>query len=612
MAKYNVNWQARINNANRLYEKWEMLFKCKTLEKYYEGFQWQNLSGAPSDYLPYTLNLIYSTIKIKLGNLVPQRPSFEISPVPNKMDWNLELAVRGAQIKQDTLNTVVRNPRAHFKGNLKLAALDSMFRFGIIKTDYAADWSNPLSVPFTGNNKEEASDDIPFNERVYFEHIRASRFRVSSADSPFLDNCAWCGYHKFHLAETLGYAKDVNLPKDLKIKYNSSDYEDISRQYGVDKNSSDMFNLLGSGKVLKTYYIWDNFEKKHCMYIDGHWDDPIYEKKFEILPFSDALHDLRAPSNEDSDFTGWYPIPPVFQWISPQDEVNRSREQLRNYRRRFTRKFAYVKGAIEPTELEKFKNEIDGEVIEVKSADAIGKVDNPDVGIAIQESLISSENDLNLITGTSPQARAQSDRQTATATKLLNAHEQVRENVESLEFDDFIVNCARKALVIMKERFTEGIWVKMSADPSSSMEELFGEVQAAAPVFKYVQSQDIDDGYDEDIMIAVVEGTPAKMLEEETKFIKFITYVTSNPAIAFSPTLIREVAYKVGYRNERGIREFQKMALVALIGQVQGAAAQAGGGAQGINANNESRQLNNAKPNASADITNQLAMQMGG
>ena len=35
-------WGTRINAANKYYEQWESLFKCKILEEYYEGQQWKS------------------------------------------------------------------------------------------------------------------------------------------------------------------------------------------------------------------------------------------------------------------------------------------------------------------------------------------------------------------------------------------------------------------------------------------------------------------------------------------------------------------------------------------------------------------------------------------
>jgi hypothetical protein len=287
---------------------------------------------------------------------------------------------------------------------------------------------------------------------------------------------------------------------------------------------------------------------------------------------------------------------------------------MRRYRRRYTRKFGYVKGTLEVDELEKFTSDIDGEIIEMKQPNAIFPILNPEIGATIQTELVASLNDLNTVTGTTGPARGQTDRQTATATRIADVREQIRESVEQLDFSDFLCDVGRKGLLSFTENFAEGMWVKYTIDPA---EDFLGEVQAKAPAFKYVTSQDINDGYDMNVSINIINSTPARLMEEEQKFIKFLTIVSNYPQIALSPVMIREAAYKVGYRNERVIKEMQKTALLNMMGSMMqsGGTEQAGsfaGGTTAINSNNIERETLNSGPNPVDEIRNQLAAQLGG
>src|SRR5271170_592598 len=133
-------WETRIFNANKYYSEWSTKFKCDILERYYEGEQWKGRRDFVTvNYNPYMLNLVYSTIKVKLAGLVFQKPAFLISPKPGGNDWNEDMAMQSAGIKQDMLNTVIQNPNANFASNIKKAARDSFFRFGLIEVGYAAD-----------------------------------------------------------------------------------------------------------------------------------------------------------------------------------------------------------------------------------------------------------------------------------------------------------------------------------------------------------------------------------------------------------------------------------------------------------------------------------------
>lgn len=72
-----------------------------------------------------------------------------------------------------------------------------------------------------------------------------------------------------------------------------------------------------------------------------------------------------------------------------------------------------------------------------------------------------------------------------------------------------------------------------------------------------------------------------------------------------SPTLIREAAERIGYKgNEKVIKEFQNMAILAMVGQAQN--AQGGPGAAAAQ-----RQVAKSTPNQMEQITNQLQNQVG-
>lgn len=585
---------------------------CDLLEDYWEGRQWQQVGIATTSYKPYVLNLVYSTIKIKLANIIYQNPEFSLTPKPGHGDWDGEMASRSAEIKEAALNTVIQHPKVHFVKNLRLSALDSFFRFGILEVGYSADWQNPSKTPLSVTSDDDPEiclddakviedEEVPVNERTYFKHIKARRFRVSTDDSPILDQCNWCGYYSFIRKSVLAKTKGIDLPRDIKNEYFSSGF-DSNRWIKRSQNDTRISDLIESNAYLKVWRIWDNIKKEKIMLLETQGYPIIWSDKFERLPFPNVSWDERAPSKEN---TGFYPMPPVFQWLSSQDEINQAREQLRNYRKRFTRKF-WANKNVPTDELSKLSNNVDGEVIQVKGnavgEQSLGSISNPEIGVTITDSMQISASDLNLITGTSANARQAVDRTTATESKIIDVRAQVRESVEQMDFSSFVVEAGRECLLTMHERFSEGMWIKLTTDPS---EDFMSEIQDSSAVYQYITNQEITDGsYDWDIDINVVNGTPAQMAEEEQKFMKFLTIVMQMPQVALSPILLREVAAKVGYKNERVIREMQKAATMKLISQVQGGVGSGGDGSQ------QSMQQN-ANPNPTGEIQKQLQNQLG-
>lgn len=610
-------WHTKVRNANKYYTNWEDRFKCKRLEEYWEGYQWRNIVDIPY-YRPYVINLVYAELKKKLANILYQNLEFNCTPRPGNYGNNPEFAMQSSQAKQDFLNEMIAraNKENELNDSFRLVAMDSFFRYGVMEVGYAADWRNPEKTPIltTAHNDNDIPEDkskiiedlpLPENEKAYFKRIKPDRFRVSTSDSIHLSNCAWAGYYSYLYKSTLLKTKDINIPDE----FDKNDAGITSEFVGAKLNtpsdrassdSKDMLEALKEGKVCKVWNIWDNEAKVRLLLLEPNFD-VLWFDTFERLPFATHRHDFRLD--------GWYPIPPVYQWISPQDEINQAREQMRHYRRRFTRKFVY--NGVDQEELEKFKNETDGEMIKLKSANGgINPIQNPEIGISIEAALNSGRDDFNIVSGSSSDLNTvQKDRTTATQSKITAMKAEVIETVEQLEFSKFYKKVGRLALLVGQENFTEGVWVKNAENPG---EQFLGQISPTlGPIFKYITTQQISDGFDVDIEINCVNGTPQKMQEEFEKFIKFLTVTMQFPQINLSPVLIRETAYRIGYRNEKVIAEMQRTALLTMLGQASQAAQQSGSGSlmqamQGNQNCSAENMVRNAAPSSQEVIDQQL------
>lgn len=579
MSYGNSLWQTRITNAHKYFDAWHSKFKCNQLEDYYEGIQWKfkrDLSTV--NYNPYTINLVYSTIKIKLASLLFQKPKFILAPRPGNSQWDLDFAVQSSALKQDTLNTIIGNPAINFTTHLKLAALDSFFRFGLIEVGYAADWRNPQKEPPllkswddpdtpTTKDKVLSDNDVPINERMFVKRIPPRRFRCALNESSSLDDHEWCGYYEFIYTNELRKTKGIKWPLEAGSGLMAADYSGgIIGDSSSQSDNPEFLRLLSSGAISKVWNIFDNVAHKRCLYLDGCWDDVLWEGDNERLPLIDLRWDLRLE--------GFYPIPPVFQWLSPQDEINEAREQTRSYRRRFTRKFQAVKGTVDEEEKEKFASGPDGVIVEVKQPNAISAIDNPEQGHTTENALLLAKDDFNIISGTSAEARGQNaDRQTATQSRIMDSRAQIRESAEQMDFSNAVCLVGREILAQAQEKLSEGLWVKYTHNPS---EQVLTDMQVNGPIFKYIKAQDLSDGYDFDIEIDIQNATPAAMQAQQQAFMTFVAMVHNYPELAMSPTLIREAAYRSGYRNEQVIHQMQQTALLAMAAKAAQAAAQKG------------------------------------
>jgi len=611
-------WANRISAANQRYKQWESLFNCRQLEDYYEGRQWKYLGVATNkinNYRPYVLNVIYSTIQIKLANLLLRKPTFLVDPQPGHADWNPDFAYDNALLKEAALNTNFNNPNLKFAKRIKRVAMNSFFRFGIGESGYAADWRNPNKTPalvttdenpeIQGKGTVEEDEEVPFNEQAYFKHIPARRFRVSTDDDPELNNCAWCGYYRWMRKSTLLNTKGIKIPAEFQSSFYSIDYKPTLRNLDrlTDDEKKDYVNAASTGQLCKVWYVFDNVRKIPVLLLEEANFETIWEgEKYDSLPFEDIVWD----EGSTGDY-GFYPVPPVFHWLSPQDEINQVREQLRHYRKHWTRKF--WTSLTDQDEIEKLGTNIDGIVVNIPAGrtgdQVIGVIENPNMGAPITAAFEVSQNDTNIITGTSANQQAQADRTTATESKIISARAQIRESADQMDFNDFVCRVGRKTLITMRDNFTEGMWAQVTKDPG----DFLGELEAFKPNWQYISAQDIGEGgYDFEITLNVTDMTPAAMIEQETAYLKFVSIMGQNPQIALSPLLIRETAFRVGYKNLRVIREFQKMALLAMLGQAQGMTAGGQGNPKG-NGPNQSMSKN-AGPKPQQEIDSQLQNQV--
>jgi len=580
-------WSNQFSAAHRFYNAWDVKFKTKSLEDYYNGFQWKNkLTNTNTiNYNPYTINLFYSTIQIKLAGLIFQRPQFIITPRATSQ-WDEDFAVQSAEIKQDALNTLISNPSMKFASNLKLACRDSFFRFGIVEVGYAADWRNPIkddpllrstNDPSIPEEKDRIlkNNDVRLTERMYVKRVRPDRFRVGVTDEWDLDAVEWYGYYQYYFRRTLMKTPGINWPDgDLINSFSSSDYGSAVQTDSQRLEDKEFLRLIANKEIVKVWHVWDNVRKERLMLLDGQYQE-LWSEPFERR----CLIDLRW---EEED--GFYPVPPSFQWLSPQNEINEAREQTRSFRRRFTRKFQVVKNTCDIEEQEKFTSGPDGVVITVKQRDAITPIQNPEQGQTAENALILAKDDFNIISGTSSEARGQADRTTATQAKLIDARSSIRESAEQLDFNNYVCLIGREILEQMAENLEQEMWIKLSSDPAGAVDP------STQPIYKAITSSDLSDGYDFNIEMDVMNSTPQAMAASQQAYMAFMAMLAQYPMIIHDTDLIRETAYRVGYRNEKIIKKIQAAALQAM--QVQAALAGGQGGAGGSPAGPSSNNAN--------------------
>ena len=563
-------WRTRLDISNRFYKEWAGLFKCDILEKYYEGHQWRSQENL--NYRPYVINKVFETLEIKIAEFMPTFPKYLVESIPSSSEFSEDEANDSSTLKQDVLNALISNPDSHFVDEVELAYRDSFFRFGIIEVGYDADWIlNPnVPKPLTRGQSEtnvsgdkraklvKAPEEIPVNERIYFKRVNPKHFRIGGSDHRYLNRCGWVGYSELIYKEDLLAMKKL-LNRD-KIHISHANGDDFNNIESNDRNTDNI-----SPGMTKIWHIWDLRSRMRLILLDTPCVT-IYQRGLKRL----NLFDIRPIKRAITD--GFYPVPAVFNWLSPQDEINETREMLRAHRRRFVRKFQVIEGAIDDEEIEKFETGPDGAIIKVRRENALTPIDNADLGNALPEAMQSSADDLNRISGTSDQERGISDRGTATEANIIQNRGAVRENKERDRTVAWLARVGREILLTARDKFTLGIWVQ---DTAPEGENFLGTVNPRQSAYKWVAAERLNDNFDFKINVDVVSMSVTAQQDEKQHFLEFLGVLSQFPMIAFSPLLVKEAAYRCGYRNQKAIAELQKMALLAEMGRMQQLQAQA-------------------------------------
>lgn len=600
-----TNWKRKVNSSNKYFEDWERKFKCKLLEDYAEGFQWRQ----NDNYEPYTMNMFYSTIEVKRPSLVFNRPTFHIKPKPNKSDFQPEVAFQKATLLEDTLNTFIGDCTLNFVPELDLSLNDSWAYFSIVEVGYDADWiSNPnagkpiLKSEYSDEYMElngeviKEPEELPEREWIYVKRIPAHRFRVGGFDSPFTSRNNWVGYYEFvHLEDLLatkGYIKDP--------------FDDAGR-IGVSRSEEYVYNsdekqMSSQGDLVKIWKIWDLRAKERLILRDSPARIVFEPVPFKRLP----LFDLRFSKRRK----GWFPIPASFNWKNPQDEINEAREANRAHRRKARALFQAKEQSIDEDEIDKMLTAPDSTVILTKIDGAIKPVAFAPSDPALATSLNVTKDDFVIASGTTSEQQGQADRVTATATVAQNQRAGVREQSAQSKVAEWYCDIGKEVLLQVIEKFTLPFWIKTNLDVPQDQQE----AAQITETFKLIEAEDLED-LDFEVDVSIESLSPVTNQQEKQKLYELLAILSQYPLLGITPDLVIEVAYRIGYRNQKVIQQLVKYAQVMAMRQGMmdtGGQPSAGGlpnGAPGAGqaANN---MVQNQTPPNQADVLNQISGQV--
>ncbi len=363
----------------------------------------------------------------------------------------------------------------------------------------------------------------------------------------------------------------------------------------MDEADSEYGKLFAAGDVVKIWKFWD-FRAKRIFWWDETHDVDLESVEFETCCLHALIFDERR--------RGFLPIPPCFNWISPQNEINEASEQLRVHRRRSSSKYWVNENVFDDEdEFQKALFGPDGTYAKVKQTVTGGDIgvfpQNPISG-SVTEAFLQSKDNFNVVTLSGSEMRGNVDRETATAANIKAQATQQADSEPKVQVAQWLNDIAR-SIILNLARTTIPFWIKHSSVQQN--QPIGSQLQPSQPQFSKISGEDLE-GEDFETVIKISSISPLDNESEFNKFLKFLSVVNQFQEIALSPTLIREVAEKLGYTNEHVIAELQKMAQLRMVQMMEVQAQQNSSSAGGNQA--AQNQVANATPPQQEQINQQV------
>lgn len=584
-------WEKRIQAANKKYKKWSEEYNTDRLERYYLGKQWRGLSEEDAGGR-YVINMVYSTVEVNKPSLVFHRPQVKVEPRPGRNSTLGSHSKEKARLCEDTIQTFIDDPDVKFAMETNLALHEAHFRFGVIEVGYTADWiDNPnAGKPLLKDGSDEEMKDSNGStvmepdrnierEAMYVRRIPAENFRVSASSRNALEQNDWVAYCEWHYLEDIKrnkmYKNTANLKSTGSVRGMSTE-DDYQDDADCDEHSG----------MVKLWKIWDLRGMNRHVYADGHKKFLLEKEPFSFLPFAAIkFHDI---------LDNFYPMPPVYQWIGPQDELNETRDAQRAHRRRFYRRYTMMQGAVEPTEVEKMETGGDGVIIVVNQPNPILPIPDAPMGADVWNHLGETKQDLMAVSGIGGDQRGVADSETATQASIIDVRSKLRESSARTRVSDWLAAIARLMLMTIREKMALPFWIKRNLDPASMqppMDPMTGmpqvdpmtgmpvpppDMMAITSLYKEITSEEVTN-IDLDVNIDLASMSPVTEESQRVSWNQVLAILT-NPAVAqimaMSPIILRRTLTLYGIRAENDIQEVQRV-LQQMMMQAQMAQEQA-------------------------------------
>ncbi len=560
-AEFVKQWMDRWEAGEAVKKLWEKEFEIPRCKQYWLGNQLEDPEDE-NDRRRVQINKVHPSVKASIPSLFFHDPYARVEASPAIADTSgqtPEISIDDkAALLQDTGNTFIRDSDTNFDESTHHAMKEAHWSFGCVRVMCdSVPVENPAaeSLPMTetedtvvrnpikkrlGDFLGLASPALVKEERFYAKRIPSRQVVVSADQSGVIKENAWIGYWSIHYVEDVKRAEIYKNTEDLK---SSGVKTDEDPPEGADKKDETR------PEKIKLYHIWDQRGKWYLVFADEH-KQPIREVKFKRL----ALKFIRFDVDPDR----FYPIPPIYHMLHPQDETNESRDWLRRNRDGTVARYTVEEGGIDPSEMAKLEDGTMGTYVWRKKGTAgnvIEAVQQPNYSSIAAHTLNLAKEEFSELSLMAGEQRGIPESKTATQAKIMDVRSQVQESFDRTSVAKFLAGIVEEMILLAVDKMSLSKWVLLNADPYAAGFQV--AAQQISEMWRQITHKDLEravEGVRWNVVIEPGSMSPVAEHEERMEWNQAIALIT-NPImtrlLAISPEIRKKHLTLNGLKSAR-------------------------------------------------------------
>ena len=417
----------------------------------YAGKHWE--AGGSEDQL--VINMIFATINVIAPSVAVANPRFSVQARTPEHEAQ-------AMFTEEVMNYIWRSNK--YQQQFRLTVNDWLiFGHGWMKVGYkftkkpkvvsadppstdVADEGIEDREEHEGNVESEMNiiDDRPFAERISVEDM----FVDSEAHSP--DDMAW-------IAQRIRRpVNDVRVDKrypNAKIRKDTQPTSSHRFEEGGVEQGPVGIKDRGFVDIIEFY---DLRRKTYSVFSDGASEG--FLRNPEDMPYSFGHPFLMLRNYEVPD--RFYPIGEIEQIEPAQLELNETRTQMLNHRKRNGRKYLYMEDAFDDAGIAALETDDDNVMVPVNAGQDINRVIAPMPSIGVQPDFYNQsqmiEDDMDKVSGVSDYMRGQQPeiRRTATEAAMIQDAANSRAQDKMARIEGFLAQVGERLIQLLQQYMT--------------------------------------------------------------------------------------------------------------------------------------------------------------